>query len=216
MNEIYNKDFFNKKNNSNNSIINNYYSFYFYPDNFNYDYKKQNMPYIIVNKNNKKIALFEITSEYPHKPPIVFIYTNDDDRGYTTYLNWSLKKGQIMRNFLFTNQIDKSTLFLLWFFIINKNFYILEGIKLKNIQDFTLEPFNSNYCFCCSTIVCLKKWVPSINIIDIIQEILLRNDLFNLCNQNGIRYISSIFNNNKWCLPEDIIYHILSFIIHLD
>lgn len=205
----------NKINNSNLNIIN-YYSFHFYPDDFNPDLTNQNVPYIIVKKNNKKIALFEVTNEYPLKPPKTIVYTNFDSRGYTTYLNWSLKRGQIMRSFLIKNKINKSTLFLLWFFIITKNFYIINGKKFKDINDFNLEPFTSNYCFCSSTILCSQKWDSNCNIIDIVTEILLRNDLFNLCNEKGVRYILPIFNNSKWELPEDILYHILSFIIDVN
>ena len=97
-------------------------------------------------------------------------------------------------------------LLLVWFFIINKNYEIIE-----KIPDFSLKIPQD--CFCCSSILCQDKWSPSRKITDIIIEILLRKELFNLFTEKGIRYIEKIFKNEKWDLSEDIILFILEKII---
>jgi len=207
----------NEQKNYEKSRINNYYEFNFFSGGWEgcYDIKVQErLPEVYIMKNNKIKALFEIPSDYPFKPPK--IYMNKSDKYLSckrdeTYINWSYKKGVKMNEEIKNHDIKNYDLLNIWFFIINKNYLLFREKDINNLSDFCLStPFP---CFCCSTILCSNKWSPSIKITDIVFELIIREELFNLCKKEGLRYIYSIFHNERWNLNEDIIWIILNFLI---
>lgn len=189
--------------------LNNYFSFDFsniYDENSSIMDNKKSAE-VLISKNKKVEAIIDIDRSYPFKPPKVYIYESDSHiKKGKSYIDWSFKKGEIMNKIINENNYTRYELLLVWFFILNRNYNIIE-----NIPDFSLKIPQD--CFCCSTILCGDKWSPSRKITDIIIEILLRKELFNLFTIKGIKYIEKIFKNDKWDLSEDIILFILEKII---
>jgi len=182
--------------------LNNYFSFDF--TNIHNENENKSAE-VLISKNNKVEALIDINTAYPFKPPTVYICESDVYKKIN-YKDWSYKRGENINKIIIKNNYTRYELLLVWFFIINKNYEIIE-----KIPDFSLKIPQD--CFCCSTILCRDKWSPSRKITDIVIEILLRKELFNLFTEKGIRYIEKIFKNEKWDLSEDIILLILGKII---
>ena len=192
----------NEKKVFDNHILNNYYSFFLNQEYNNFNANAE----VLIGKNNKVEALIEINNSYPFKPPKLYVCKSEFIKKQIGYIDWSFRNGQKINEIIKNNNYTKYELLLVWFFILNKNFLIL-----NKIPHFSLKiPLD---CLCCSSILCGDKWSPSIKITDIIIEFLLRKELFNLFTVNGIRYIETIFKNDKWNLSEDIILLILKFII---
>lgn len=182
--------------------LNNYYSFDF--TNINDENQKISAE-VLISKNNRVEAIIDVDRAYPFKPPRVYIYQANVNKKIS-YIDWSYRRGEKINKIINKNNYTRYELLLVWFFIINKNHEIIE-----KIPDFSLKIPQD--CFCCSTILCQDKWSPSRKITDIVIEILLRKELFNLFTEKGIKYIEKIFKNEKWDLSEDIILFILEKII---
>jgi hypothetical protein len=194
----------NEKKKINTHALNNYFSFDF--TNIYDENEKISVEVLILKKkNNREGAIIDVDRAYPFKPPRVYICEANVNKKIS-YIDWSYRRGEKINKIINKNNYTRYELLLVWFFIINKNYEIIEDIpnfSLKIPQD----------CFCCSTILCQDKWSPSRKITDIVIEILLRKELFNLFTEKGIRYIEKIFKNEKWDLSEDIILFILEKII---
>lgn len=182
--------------------LNNYFSFDF--TNI-YDENEKISAEVLISKNNRVEAIIDVDRAYPFKPPRIYIYQANVNKKIS-YIDWSYRRGEKINKIINKNNYTRYELLLVWFFIINKNYEIIE-----KIPDFSLKIPQD--CFCCSTILCQDKWSPSRKITDIVIEILLRKELFNLFTEKGIRYIEKIFKNEKWDLSEDIILFILEKII---
>jgi len=182
--------------------LNNYFSFDF--TNINDENEKISAK-VLISKNNRVEAIIHVDRAYPFKPPRVYICEANVNKKIS-YIDWSYRRGEKINKIINKNNYTRYELLLVWFFIINKNYEIIE-----KIPDFSLKIPQD--CFCCSTILCQDKWSPSRKITDIVIEILLRKELFNLFTEKGIRYIEKIFKNEKWDLSEDIILFILEKII---
>jgi ubiquitin-protein ligase len=182
--------------------LNNYFSFDF--TNI-YDENEKISAEVLISKNNRVEAIIDVDRAYPFKPPRVYIYQANVNKKIS-YIDWNYRRGEKINKIINKNNYTRYELLLVWFFIINKNYEIIE-----KIPDFSLKIPQD--CFCCSTILCQDKWSPSRKITDIVIEILLRKELFNLFTEKGIRYIEKIFKNEKWDLSEDIILFILEKII---
>jgi ubiquitin-protein ligase len=182
--------------------LNNYFSFDF--TNI-YDENEKISAEVLISKNNRVEAIIDVVRAYPFKPPRVYICQANINKKIS-YIDWSYRGGEKINKIINKNNHTRYELLLVWFFIINKNYEIIE-----KIPDFSLKIPQD--CFCCSTILCQDKWSPSRKITDIVIEILLRKELFNLFTEKGIRYIEKIFKNEKWDLSEDVILLILEKII---
>lgn len=182
--------------------LNNYFSFDF--TNI-YDENEKISAEVLISKNNRLEAVIDVDRAYPFKPPRVYIYEPNVNKKIS-YIDWSYRRGENINKVIIKNNYTRYELLLVWFFIINKNSEIIE-----KIPDFSLKIPQD--CFCCSTILCQDKWSPSRKITDIVIEILLRKELFNLFTEKGIKYIEKIFKNEKWDLSEDMILFILEKII---
>lgn len=61
-------------------------------------------------------------------------------------------------------------------------------------------------CMCCDTYLCMNKWSPTVYLIDIVDEYLLRKNIDNIINNlNMIKYGKNI--------PVEIIKHIRKFLL---
>ncbi len=89
--------------------------------------------------------------------------------------------------------------------MINKNINII-----YKIPDFSF--LFKQECLCCSSIIC-NNWNPSFKITDILTEYCLRKDIFLISNKYQLKYIRSIFNNERWNLSFDLIEYILKYLI---
>ena len=182
--------------------LNNYFSFDF--TNI-YDENEKISAEVLISKNNRVEAIIDVDRAYPFKPPRVYICEANINKNIS-YIDWSYRMGEKINKIIIKNNYTRYELLLVWFFIINKNYEIIE-----KIPDFSLKIPQD--CFCCSSILCQDNWSPSRKITDIVIEILLRKELFNLFTEKGIRYIEKIFKNEKWDLSEDVILLILEKII---
>jgi len=182
--------------------LNNYFSFDF--TNI-YDENEKISAEVLISKNNRVEAIIDVDRAYPFKPPRVYICQANVNKKIS-YIDWNYTGGEKINKIINKNNYTRYELLLVWFFIINKNYEIIE-----KIPDFSLKIPQD--CFCCSSILCQGKWSPSRKITDIVIEILLRKELFNLFTEKGIKYIEKIFKNEKWDLSEDIILFILEKII---
>ena len=199
-----------------NNEINNYYEINIFNGGWEGSYDtemRERNAEVQIKKNNKIRALVEIPRDYPFKPPI--IYMNKLNSNYfkrdENYINWSFKNGEKMNREIKNQDIKNYDLLNVWFFIINKNYLLFRGKDINSLSDFCItSPFP---CFCCSTVLCANRWSPSVNLTDIVFEIIIREELFNLCKKQGIRYIYNIFHNDRWILNEDIMWLIIDFLI---
>ncbi len=198
-----------------NSLINNYYKFIYFPEGYDDGLNiKQLGPQVHIMKNNKIKALFDISPDYPFKPPTIYMknsYTEVSKPITETYINWSFRNGEIMNNEIKEHKIRNYDLLNIWFFIINKNYLLFRDKNLDKISDFCIT--SPIPCFCCSTILCSNRWSPATKITDIVFELIIREELFKLCKKDELRYIYIIFHNDRWNLNEDIIWKILDFLI---
>jgi ubiquitin-protein ligase len=157
------------------------------------------------NNNSKPVLLFKITNQYPFKPPKLYIYNFKYNNYDIDYNRWSYENGEKFNNIIKNLNLSRYDILLLWFFIINKN---INYLYKKPIYSLELK----QECFCCSTIICSGNWSPSYKITDIFLEYYLRKELFTFSNKLTIRYLQTIFNNDKWDLSMDIVEHILNML----
>ena len=71
----------------------------------------------------------------------------------------------------------------------------------------------SNDCLCCNNFTCPAQWSPSITMGHLICEYVTRNDFKVYCGKLQQKSIISIFNNEKWCIPDDIIMYIINVMV---
>ncbi len=157
------------------------------------------------NNNSKPVILLKITNQYPFKPPKLYIYNFKYNNYDIDYNRWSYDNGEKFNNIIKKLNLSSYDILLLWFFIINKN---IKYLYKKPIYSLELQ----QKCFCCSTIICSGNWTPSYKITDIFLEYYLRKELFTFSNKLTIKYLQTIFNNDKWNLSMDIVEHILNML----
>ena len=154
------------------------------------------------NYNNDNSILIKISNQYPFKPPALYLKNNLYNNYDINYTRWAFQSGEKLKKIYKSLNLNSYDIFLLWFFVINKNIFYLNKIPIFSR---TLE----KECFCCSSITCSGNWCPAFKLSDVFLEYYLRKQFFNLSKPLGIKYIKSIFNNDKWNLPEDIVECIL-------
>ncbi len=170
-----------------------------YLDNMNIIYEID----VIHNKNKNKIFLFKIKLDYPFKPPLCYKYIYSIVNDTIEYSRWAVQTGSLLNKNINKLNLTEYDILLMWFFIINKN---INFLYKKPIFDIKLP----QKCLCCTSIICPDLWNPTIKLSDILLEYHLRNEMFNLSSPLSIRYIRSIFNNNKWNLSPDLVEYILN------
>lgn len=145
----------------------------------------------VVNKKTNKLEMkFRISKDYPFKPPMVIIYDNDKE---ILYDRWASK---IINN---NSNIDY---IYTWYFTI---------IKFPQLKTFSIYP-EKNICLCCNNIICNSLWSPSVTLGYIMFEYINMRNLYIYTNNLNQKIINTIFHNDMWDLPTEIVYHIFSFI----
>ena len=185
------------------------YDFFFNKEELNYtlsytDEKRLGRVFIIDKKNNK-ILFFKIPQDYPFKPPYLYFYKNKEE---IDYLTWNQKEGEKVKNLIDNKNINSYENYLIWFFAINYN---INNLLYKPKIDHNL----SIKCFCCDNLLCSNIWNPTTKLIDLINEFNIRKlyfCYFNMIKIYKIKYFYEIFHNNKWDLPEEIIYKIYEYL----
>ena len=166
-----------------------------------------NYMYIVIkNKKTKSEQMrLQLPKNFPFKPPTIFIYDKKTNLCDINYSQWSLINGDKFYQFINKHNISIFDILLLCFFVINKNIHII-----YKIPDFSF--LFKQECLCCSSIS-RDNWNLSSKITDIFTEYCLRKDLFSISNKYQLKYIRSIFNNERWSLPFDLIEYILKYLI---
>jgi len=157
----------------------------------------------IIDKHNTLILKLWCNNNYPFKPPIVQV--NIHSNLFIKYDKWS---SNISKN---TNKIVEKNVeknidnyFMAWAFAnINKPEF---ADRWKFIP-------SSNNCLCCESITCSGNWGPGIMLSDILLEYIIRRDFSIYSSKLMQRRIFSLFCNDKWILPDDIILYILNIIL---
>ena len=161
--------------------------------------------------NNKEFLQFTIPSDYPFKPPSVFVIENYYNTGpyfkYNSipYHKWSVSIMDLNR--FGYKPIVNCDYFIAWVFsIIRRPYlaYIWKFIPSNNIKE--------NPCLCCESILCSNKWGPGVLISDILLEYIGRKDFNVNCSRLMQRWIKPIFDNEKWILPAEIILIIIEMV----
>jgi len=144
--------------------------------------------------HDKKLVLhFTIPSDYPFKPPTIWVPNIIANKKYD---RWSADLTNII------NKMPSYNRFLAWAFSIIKVPEFAEG--------WNSVPFKFPItCLCCNSITCPNNWGPSHTISKIFIEYLARKNFAVYCSSLGQKRISSIFNNDRWNLSDDIIFCIL-------
>ena len=66
-------------------------------------------------------------------------------------------------------------------------------------------------CLCCKSITCSNNWHPGINLADVFLEYFIYQKFKELCSPLMQKMLNSIFHNETWSIPDDILIYIVSF-----
>ena len=168
-------------------------------------YNDNNLSLILYEKKNHENSntiLINIPNQYPFKPPTIYLKNHLHNNFDINYSRWAFQSGEKINKIYKSLNLNSYDIFLIWFFIFNKNIYYL-----NKIPNYSVNP--NQECFCCSSVTCSGNWSPAIKLSDVFLEYYLRKQFFNLSKPLGIKYIKNIFNNDKWNLSEDIVEYIL-------
>ena len=146
----------------------------------------------LVSPKNELKLVINLSKEYPFKPPSLQLEVNNTSLSYTKWLS---------------KIIDKNTndeLLLAYIFTI---------INIPISRKYFKHIPHSKECLCCSSLTCSATWSPKINIFDLTIEYLSRKKLELFLKPLMQKYLSKIFENDKWVLNEDLIFYILDFVI---
>lgn len=149
---------------------------------------------------NNKTGIMEIKliigDSYPFKSPHVYVCGYRED---ICYLRWLSK----LINY---NNSNNSSLqeknYNAWVFAI------IKWPKLKNYLKFP----SKGICYCCDSLTCNNRFNPSIILSDILFEYIISKQFLIYSSPLNQRQINSIFKNDNWYLPDDIIDYIIQFL----
>jgi ubiquitin-protein ligase len=145
----------------------------------------------------REVLHLSIPAQYPFRPPTIWVPNKIANKRYD---RWSTDlTGQIIKSF---NKTTDSSAFLAWAFSIIEIPMFASG--WRNVP-FKL-PLN---CLCCESITCSGNWTPSFTIADILIEYLARKKFALYCSPLWQKRILPIFNNDRWVLPDDIVFSII-------
>ena len=151
-------------------------------------------------ENSKDILHLTIPSEYPFRPPTVWVPHKIANKRYD---RWSVDlTGKIIKSF---NKTSTGNPFLAWVFSIIETPIYASGWRCVPFQ----LPLN---CLCCESITCSGNWGPSFMITDLLLEYLACRKFAIYCSPLWQKRISPIFNNDRWILPDDIIFNIIQYL----
>jgi len=147
---------------------------------------------------SKYLLTMDIPNIYPFKPPFTYIKNN---KKYIRYNTWLVNIYVIISNRKYLSLYD---LQLAWLFSLNKydKFHTIQNIPHSLL----------NECLCCKSITCYNKWNPINKIEDIIYEYIFYKKILFYTSNLGLKYISSIFDNDKWSIPIELVINIIQFI----
>ena len=151
----------------------------------NYD-EKINQIGLIYNNNMKLI--FTNFNSYPFKPPDIQLKN----------ARYSIWLANITKN------KSNDIIFLAYIFTV---------INIPITYKYFKTIPNNNDCLCCDSLACSNIWNPSYNLFDLTIEYLSRKKLELFLKPVILKYISTIFYNDNWKLDDNIILHIISFIV---
>ena len=157
---------------------------------------------IINNKTNNLIIKIILPNDYPFKPCNVFLL--DNHYNLQSYNRWCSKliNYKILDQNIINKQQFLDNIFYQWVFA---------SIRYPLFKKYLNIPYQG-ICYCCDSIICSGKWCPSYTMVDILYEYIIRKQFLIYGNSLNLRIINSIFSNNKWYIPNDVICHIISFI----
>ena len=165
----------------------------------------------LINESNMKIEMSMVVySEYPFKCPSISLsnhMVNVINNGYwirhkcflpsTKYLLWCNK--------MFEN-INLNDIYLAWLFVIN---------KYPKMSKLWCDIPQKDSCLCCSSLTCGSNWSPGFSLYDLVGEYLLYKQFYFYTSPLMIKKIRriffSLFNNDRWCLSDDLIVLIFQF-----
>ena len=153
----------------------------------------------VINKKTDQIELkIVIPPDYPFKPPLVHVMEDVVGFGVSPTIKYDYWSGSIIRRITQEPEYD---LFLAWTFSVIRRPELIRYWR-------GIIP-NRNDCLCCESITCRNNWSPSIMMSDILCEYVVRRDFKINCGPLTQRWISPIFNNDRWVIPDDLILHII-------
>ena len=181
---------------------------------------------VINKKTHKQELQLIIPSDYPFKPPSVFVVGETPKppklRSFSTiipfaagglgvspkikYDKWGgsiIHKADCYRPVRGEPDCD---LFSAWAFSV---------IRRPRLMDYWRNIPNKNSCLCCVSITCGGNWSPSITMCDILAEYVVRRDFKINCGRLMQRWIGAIFNNDRWVIPDDLILLIVKGMLAL-
>lgn len=142
------------------------------------------------------ILYFTIPSDYPFKPPTVWVPHKIANKKYD---KWCV---DLTNEIIKTSNKPVCNPFIAWAFsIIETPMYACSWTQIP-----FQFPLN---CLCCTSLTCHNNWGPSHTISQILIEYLSRKKFALYCSSLGQKRILSIFNNERWKLSDDIIFCII-------
>ena len=152
----------------------------------------------VINKKTDQMELeIVLPSDYPFKPPLVHVMGEIRPTKYDVWSGSIIHHRQVRERKI---GLD-CNLFNAWAFCIIRRPILLRYWRgnIPNMKD----------CLCCESITCGNNWGPSIMMCDVLAEYVVRRDFKINCGQLMQRWIDSIFNNDRWIIPDDIIIEII-------
>jgi len=152
-----------------------------------------------VFQNKNMIVQLDIPSDYPFKPPIIYVINNNNNNLMERYDRWSSK-------ILNSRKCKETDYFLAWAFTIINNPKLSVGWNFIPTND-------CKKCLCCESVTCENNWFACCCISNILIEYIGRRYFVNNCSKLRQRLIKPIFENDRWTIPDDIILYIVQIII---
>jgi len=159
----------------------------------------------VINMKTDQIELeIVIPSDYPFKPPSVYVYVYNEGLRVSTikYDKWC---GSIIYKSGYYGPIGGGSncdLFSAWAFCIIRRPELL-SYWFSNIP-------KKDTCLCCESITCGDKWSPRIMMSDILAEYVTKRDFKINSGRLMQRWMDAIFNNDRWVIPDDLILLIVN------
>ena len=158
----------------------------------------------IIDKNNNLILKMWCKNEYPFHQPTVNVIKYYDIY-HDAFIKYDIWAGNISKKMNKPKNYS-CDYYMAWAFA--------NISKPELANKWKIIPSFKN-CLCCESITCSNNWVPKYTLVDILIEYITHRDFSIYSSKLMQRQINRVFNNDKWILPNDIILHILNFIIIL-
>ena len=153
---------------------------------------------VICNDYGRVVLKINCGDHYPFRSPAVFVNTSLSSSSEANFMSYSYWAKDIIRSNSSINYVNA------WAFT-----NILYP-QLKCAWNFVPHNNLKNICLCCQSATCSNNWGPHILIADIFLEYFVRRKFMLFCSPLMQRYINAIFDNDRWCVPDDLIIDIVS------